>query len=179
MQKRATIRRMIFMVSACLVLNIGCGHAMEEADAPVTIFLELLGNGGIYSVNADYRLAPACSVRLGYVAWHAAGFFDEHEELTAAPLLVNFLAGQGNHWLEAGVGVLYGHFKSKNSRGELIENYTFTTLTGSLAYRYQRPHGGAFFKAGLTPFYSFAKDDKAYPEDGLLPWFGLAGGYSF
>jgi len=170
-----------WLTSLMLLFIIGCGQALAagETITPLTIYAELLGNGGAYSLNVDYRFKRTGSVRVGYVAWHAAGIFGTHEELTAMPVLVNYLAGRGNHLLELGAGVLVGHYRSENSLGETDDNYGFTTLTGSVSYRYQRPEGGAFFKAGVTPFYSWAGEDKAYPEEGLFPWFGIAWGYSF
>lgn len=179
MRKWVRIRQVPFLISCWLLLTISCGQAAEESDAPVSLFFELLGNGGAYSINADYLLAPAYSVRIGYVTWTAPHLFGGYEELTAFPLLINYLIGRGNHKLETGAGILYGHYKSANSGGELTEDYTFATLTGTLSYRYQRPHGGFFFKAGLTPFYSFANEEKAYPEDEFFPWFGISWGFSF
>lgn len=162
-----------------VVLSAGSGWAADRPEAPYSLYFELFGNGGIYSVNADYRLSEDFSARLGFVSWSASGFFGDRERLTAFPILVNYLYGRGNHWLETGLGVLTGHFKKRNAFGDTIENYTFTTLTGSIAYRYQRPAGGYFFKAGLTPMYSWAGEEKSYPDDGFLPWFGVAWGVSF
>lgn len=176
MRKRTVWLAMVWL------LSIGCSQAVAatKVEAPLALYLELLGNGGLYSYNLDYRLAPVCSVRLGYVDWHASSFFSTEEKLTAFPVMVNYLRGEGNHLFEAGIGVLHGHFESTTSYGQVIDNYTFTTLTGSLAYRYQRLDGGPFFKVGLTPFYSLAREEKSYPEEaGFLPWFGLAFGYSF
>lgn len=176
------MRRQVIGLVMVWLLSVGGSQAVAatKVDAPFTLYAELLGNGGIYSLNADYRLAPTCSVRLGYVGWSAASLFSTTEKLTAFPLLVNYLKGDGNHLFEAGLGVLLGHYESTTSTGQTIDDYTFTTLTGSLAYRYQRPDGGPFFKVGLTPFYSWAQEEKSYPEEaGFFPWFGLALGYSF
>jgi hypothetical protein len=165
-----------------LLLTTGSGFAAEEKMAPLSMFFELLGNGGAYSINADYRIQENCSVRLGIVTWKASGLFGANDHLTAFPLLVNYLYGSGNHWLELGGGVLYGRYKVTSGFGDVLEDYNFTTLTGTLSYRYQRPHGGLFFKAGLTPLYPLGSEAKKYPAEAtedFLPWAGIAWGYTF
>lgn len=166
-------------VLICILLMTGRGFAAEGTVAPLSIFFELFGNGGAYSVNADYRIREDCSVRLGVVTWSTSGFFGANNHLTAFPLMANYLYGSGNNWLELGGGVLYGHYKARSDFGEVLDDYNFTTLTGTLSYRYQRPQGGYFFKAGLTPLYPLGNKDKKYPGDGFLPWMGVAWGYSF
>lgn len=177
--KEVAIQRQCLHVLIWVLLLSGSGIAAEEPGAPLSIYFELLGNGGAYSINADYRLREDCSVRLGFVTWSASGFFGENNHLTAFPLLVNYLYGSGNHWLELGVGVLYGHYRASSDYGDVLRDYNFTTLTGSLSYRYQRPHGGQFFKVGLTPLYPLGREDRRYPTEGFLPLIGVSWGYSF
>lgn len=171
--------RRIIKILICIMLIAGNGFAAEKPEAPYTIFLELLGNGGLYSINADYRFREDGSIRLGFVNWNAGGFFGNSESLTAFPLLANYLYGSGNSWLELGAGILYGHYQEKSSIGNTMNDYNFTTLTGSISYRYQRPNGGFFFKAGLTPLYPLGPEGKRYPTDGPMPWVGVSLGYSF
>jgi len=164
---------------ALAALLLGGNEASAAGEAPLTLFFELFGNGAVYSVNADYRLTEASSLRLGFGTANYSEFFGGQSKITTVPLLANYLRGHGNHWLEVGGGVTWGHLKKTGAGGDVLEDYDFFSLTGSIAYRYQRPGGGYFFKAGLTPFYSFAAEDKAYPEEGFLPWMGVAWGYSF
>lgn len=171
--------RLCLNVLIWMLLMTGSGFAAEERGAPLSIFFELFGNGGAYSINADYRIREDYSVRFGMVTWNTSGLFGGSNHLTAFPFLVNYLYGSGNHWLELGGGVLYGHYKERSDFGETLDDYDFTTLTGSLSYRYQRPQGGQFFKVGLTPLYPLGKEDRKYPTDGFLPWIGVSWGYSF
>ncbi len=172
------LRRGMYVLIFTLMMT-GSGFAAEKPEAPLSIFFELFGNGGIYSINADYRIREDCSVRLGIVTWNTSGFFGGSNHLTAFPLLVNYLYGSGNNWLELGGGLLYGHYKELSDFGDVLNDYDFTTLTGSLSYRYQRPQGGQFFKVGLTPMYPLGRKDRKYPADGFLPWIGVSWGYSF
>jgi len=152
-----------------------------------TIFIELLGNGGIYSLNYDRIL-------LSKEKWKLAGragvsyfnFSDDfNTQYYAIPLEVSYLVGKGNHFLETGLGItpLY-------KIGERIEEFNieqetlFITSTARIGYRYQRKDGGFFFKAGWTPQYT-----KAYRfGESFLPkrygylfpiMIGIGAGYSF
>lgn len=85
----------------------------------------------------------------------------------AAPVSYNFLFGEKNHHLELGLGFTFMSFESRkieahvpyiNQNGVLSEDdftgysYDFYTyFTPKIGYRFQKPAGGIFFRATLTP----------------------------
>ena len=150
--------------------------------APNAIYLELLGNGGLYSLNFDRRLSPRTSLRIGFAHWSSSGgvFDDSEREITTMPVMLNRLRGSGNHKLELGAGILVGRStRTESSFAESADTKSFFTFTGLIGYRYQRADGGPVFRAGFTPFFGLGDDPSAYPEKGLLPSAGASFGYAF
>jgi hypothetical protein len=152
--------------------------AQEVAlQARTAIYAELLGNGGLYSLNVDRRIGAASGIRIGFATWKATDWWwsDEVTRFVIVPMQAYLLtAPAGAHHLELGGGLLAGHRKSPSSSG------AFATLTATIDYRYQRPAGGFVFRAGFTPFLSMnGPDDKAYPEKGFMPSLGISFGLAF
>lgn len=144
----------------------------------VALYGELLGNALLYSVNLDYRFAPHQSVRIGYSHWDVLFWFDT-TEVTAVPILFNYLAGDGRHRFELGAGVLLGHWRETSWTGEELADYNFATLTGSCGYRYQNPSNHLFFTWKLTPIWSVDGGGRAFPDRGFFPWVGIGAGVTF
>lgn len=154
------------MLGVSLVFGASAANAQETATAPHAIYLEVLGNGVLYSLNYERRFTPHISGRVGFMYTRAESEGSFSDDLAQAnvrssgsvwlvPLMINYLSGQGNNHFEAGVGVLLGS-------AELG--------TATLGYRYQRPDGGFVFRAGFTPVFN---------REFFLPWFGISVGRSF
>jgi len=127
------------------------------------VYLELLGNGLIYSVNYERFFRNRWSMRVGaeYLAWED----EEPSESWAATfwlLMLNYLKSKGNSHLEMGFGLTMVIARQLDGPDE--ENLVYPT--GTLGYRYQRPDGGLVFRAGLTPLY-------------YHPFLGVSLGYAF
>jgi hypothetical protein len=132
---------------------------VERALPQNSLYVEIAGNGLIYSINYDRVFQDRFSARIG-IAPYGSGDI-------AVPILANYLLGSGPSRLELGLGVT-------------VMSITFTFIdsdydlarvigTASFAYRYQKPDGGIFFKAGFTPLFN---------DKGFLPWFGASLGYT-
>jgi hypothetical protein len=175
-------------LAAAAWVSAGAPLAPRAAGAQLagasSVYAELLGNGGAYSVNYDRRLgAGAASVRVGLASWETTGGLfvsasDERRSFVTVPVLLNALTGTGTHHLELGGGVLLGSQRITRGGGA-PERSAIVNATGTLGYRRQRPGRGWVFRAGLTPFYGFGTEEEAYPERGFFLSGGLSVGYSF
>ncbi len=109
-------------------------------------FIELLGNGLIFSANYDVRIANKFGLRagIGYV-----GSTEGDGGVLTVPVMGNFLLGKNGRYFEVGAGLTY----LSGSIG-LFENDEFSSLVGTLSFMYRRQpeEGGFMWKIGLTPF---------------------------
>jgi len=150
----------------------------EEA-APNVVFVELLGNGLLYSVNYERRL-PAWN--LGLRA--GASFFTDKISsasgsgslvLASFPLVASYFIGPPRHKLELGLGatILYVG-ASSDSTGTKYEGSVSglgIAATAVIGYRYMPRGRGVTLGAGFTPLLRETK--------GFLPWGGVSAGYAF
>ncbi|HUG36679.1 MAG TPA: hypothetical protein VML54_07000 [Candidatus Limnocylindrales bacterium] len=184
MQKTTALTIPVLLLCGAL-LPAGNSHGQtpnSRAPAWNSIYLEVLGNGGLYSVNFERKVSDRIALRAGLASWSASSFFtDEERSLTVLPLLASYLQGSGNHRAEVGAGFLVGRQTIEAAFSNASESSTIVNLTGALGYRYQRPHGGLVFRAGFTPFYSLSPSDEdtAYPDKGFFPSVGVSFGYAF
>lgn len=152
--------------------------ASAQQARPNTAYLELLGSGGAWSVNFE-RALGAFRVRLGFAGWSSSDLFGAGTTgYTTVPITLSHVKGDGNHHLETGVGVTVGRrtFESSFDAGERSQ---FTTITGILGYRYQKPAGRFVFRAVLTPMYGLGTVESAYPDKGFFPSLGISFGTAF
>jgi len=138
-------------------------------------YVELLGSGGLYSVNYERALTPSVRVRVGAAAWTAESFWsDAKTRLRTFPLMLHVVPGRGSHRLEAGIGVLPGYRDH-----DFGASGGFVSLIASVGYRYEPPQRRFIFRTGFTPFYGFGEPSIAYPDTGFLPSLGLSFGARF
>jgi len=151
--------------------------APQPAARPQAFYLELLGNGGLYSLNYERQVGDSLLLRLGFGSWRATSFFSDAEtSVTTVPITVARMVGRGAHHLEVGGGLTVGH-RGRDAFSGASGN--FVSLTGLFGYRYHRPGRGFLFRIGATPFYGFGDEDIAYPEKGFMPSAGVSVGYVF
>ena len=172
---------LLLALSTALVCHEARGQTQLVRAARNAIFLELFGNGGLYSLNYDRLITDNVSARLGFASWTASDFLGEGEtSLTTVAGMANYFVGRSRHRLEFGAGLLAGRRTDVIEFGTIIrERATVLDLTGAIAYRYQKPTRGLLFRASLTPFFSLQGDADAYPDDGLFLSGGISIGYSF
>lgn len=160
-----------------LIVFLACGchsvQAQERAEPPASnaVYLELLGNGALYTVNYDRRFADHWSGRIGFMVVTAQAEEPVNDEVGVAilPVMVNYLAGAGSHRLELGIGPLFGIVGGELEEYGGFAGVGLAGVTTTFGYRYQPPGGGFVFRIGLTPFYS------GMPQ----LWGGLSLGYAF
>lgn len=176
--RRTHLRVLVCTVSTTLLLLVASPVAAQETSAAVranAAYFELLGNGGLFSVNYERALMPALRVRIGAASWTAESFWSDAEtRIRTFPMMLHVVPGGGAHHLEAAIGLLPGH------RGRDVgESGAFMTLIGLIGYRYEPPARRFIFRAGVTPFYGFGDPATAYPDPGFLPSLGLSFGARF
>jgi hypothetical protein len=164
-----------------IIFFAGGSVCLAQADAAPasrnSIFAELLGNGGVYSINVERLLTDHLGLRVGYAAWDSNlfGILDAvRDQYKTVPVTVSYLLGGGERKLELGGGMVFGRFRDFDGTS------SFRSLTGIIGYRSQPPEGGYLFRAGLTPFYALDDDeDDAYPDTGFTWSAGVSFGYTF
>jgi len=178
-KKFRSVMRSASMAIAATTLAI-TAMPLAAQDAPpaakTAVYLESLGNGGLYSVNVDRRLSSAIGIRIGIASWSANDWWsDEKTRMLTVPAQVYFLTSPaGAHHFEAGGGIVIGH------RHSPVVSGAFSSLTATIGYRLQRSSRGFVFRAGFTPFLSLnGSEDLAYPDKGFFPSIGLSFGRAF
>ncbi|MFN3597442.1 MAG: hypothetical protein ACK41D_09255 [Rubricoccaceae bacterium] len=139
------------------------------AGAQTTVFVEGLGNGLLYSLNAERAITPHLSGRVG-VNYVLASTDDLSAELSLIPVMVTAFAGRGTHRAEFGVGT-YGVIGTLRDAEGSEFGGNAGGFTSAVGYRYGRPAGGLSLRGTLTASY--------IPRGG---WFYLPGasvGYTF
>ncbi len=122
-----------------------------------SFFLELGGNALSYSLNVDHFVSRQISLRAGISV--NPSFFST---IVVAPIMVNYLAGQNNHFLELGIGVLLGSAvtSTETGGGGLLPAMT-------IGYRWQPTYGGFLFRAGFTPIIIPSEVNFFEPRGGI------------
>ena len=130
------------------------------------IQFELLGTGGLYSVNYERFLVNRnrfkTSVQLGI-----SPMFRTSWNGLSIPISITELFSFKKHHLELGIGIA-PNFVSHENHGNSWESL----LNGRVGYRFQKPSGRFVFRAGYTPFLYF-------PDNKFIHWGGISIGYSF
>ena len=137
---------------------------------PNSFYLELIGSGGLYSVNYDRLFTENFGVRIGFMYFEADWLiFLSDVEMLLIPATLNFLVGTGKHKLELGAGPVFisvgmGFFGSDPVSGSGFG------WTGTIGYRYQKNEGGFMWRIGFTPFLAGGE---------FFPSGGISLGFSF
>lgn len=165
--------------AACLAL-VACvalpSVASAEATAKNTIYAELLGPGGIYSINYDRLLTDAVAGRIGfsYFSFGAtAGDVSSEATIMFIPVTVSYIGvGSDTHHLELGGGptlvVASGTVSSDSSFASGSGVGAFGSILAG--YRLQPADGGFNFRVGLSPLFG---------AGGFVPWGYLSLGGTF
>jgi hypothetical protein len=165
MMKRKNLALAIFLCS-CFCNAESQGSRMARN----SVFFELFGNGGLYSLNYERAMASSLYTRIGFATWNIESLERIETKMTTVPLLITHITGKKNSHLEFGGGFLFGSQNKNNMTNPVFD------LTGFLGYRYQRAGKGFIFRTGATPFISLSSAD--YP-DRLMLSLGLSFGYHF
>ncbi len=157
----------------CLFFGFGYCQAQDPSPfkARNSFYLELLGSGGVYSVNYERLFSVKTNHAYGFRV--GPGFNFSGPTGLIGELFT--MVGAGSHHGDFGIGFL-GSYGRDTEGSYFTSKRAYLSAVPRLSYRYQKPTGGLMLRAGFTPFIkiSGASDTKTF-----RPWFGLSLGYSF
>ena len=99
---------LIFLLACASPCLAQAGAARIARNA---VYLELLGNGGLYSVNFERILYDTLALRVGFATWNSPAIFYDGtppDRFMTVPVTVSYLLGGGERKLELGGGVTAG-----------------------------------------------------------------------
>lgn len=137
---------------------------------PQAVFFEILGTGGLYSVNYDTRFnrrpdGLGMKVGLSYTQVTEASLF-------TVPVQLNYLLGKSEKYFEIGLGATYASAEI-DSFGDDEDGESGSTVFGTMTFGYRKQplDGGFMFRGGVSPVFG-----KGY----FIPYYPyLSFGYSF
>ncbi len=174
---------LLFLFSVSAVAQIKSEDSLLKSIKRNTIYLELAGQGGFYSVGYDriMHASPkkinSLSLGISYLPYN----YNDHKTMAySAALSLNTVYSRR---LELGIGVTnmniiedtYTSYHKDNHSS--TERSTLFFLTPKIGFRYQRPTGGLFFRASLMAMVNVFKGYYFYNR--LYPWAGISVGHSF
>lgn len=147
----------------------------EGRTAKNAMYLELLGNGLLYSINYDRAFTDSLTGRIGFSYFSlsaSSGSSSAKATFMTFPVMANYLVGGGNHNLELGLGalILYAGAEVGSDGATASGEGVGVAGTGTVGYRYQPMDGGFVFRVGFTPVFT---------ENGFFGWGGLSLGGAF
>lgn len=160
--------------------NTAAPYVPTPRTAVNTIYLEILGNGGIYSINYERMLQDNFGIRVGG-SYFGVSVQSPSKDSTITtntlsfPIMANYFIGTEASRLELGLGVALSSASASVksvTNGETSVGGFGANLTSTIAYRLQPPQGGFNFKIGVTPFLSLATGT-------FQIWGGISAGFGF
>ncbi len=166
---RELVRAVAVMV--CVVSHIVVSQTEERPFKRNTLYVELLGVGGLYSLDFEHRFDEHLSGRIGFTSWSMPGFFVVGAgtlDVMGFPVMMHYLSGSGNHHLDLGMGIVVYDVKLDGRefffQQAISGQGTATVGAGTVGYRYQPRRGGMFFRIGFTPLFTFS---HVFPTGGI------------
>ena len=169
----------IFLISGFLLLS-NPGLTQDQIKViptkPNSVYVELLGNSFIL-YNLAYDRIIYKKDRLGFTVFLGAQYLPTgdnswDEPITSITTGINMIIGRTNYF-ETGIG--FTHINLGISEFDI--KYFIPVRIG---VRYQKETGGLFYKAAITPLFRI---DKSFVQEtghpAVIPWLGVAFGYSF
>lgn len=172
-----SMKRMAFFVFLTLFLPF---KNNAQIDLQHSVYAELAGSAGIYSINYDLIAFKFNDLKLGARA--GLSFLSEGYEGSSVdlhlPITLNLMyTFKERHHAELGIGTQIASYEIRKINS--AEDVGFTRKTEALGnytlgYRYQQPEGGFMFRVFYSPFFY---------QDGIYfryeHWAGLSIGYTF
>jgi hypothetical protein len=169
----------ILLLCVTSLFNQTFGQATKDSTSisKNTVYLELLGNGGIYSFNYDRIILTkklfkiSGSIGISYIPPSV-----RYNHTFTYPAEINFLYGKRNY-LELGIGYTLVFNLYKEDIFKIYDIYSYPVLR--ISYRLQKPNGGFFFTTGLLFYFAkneFITDYSNYSNN--KTWIGLGFGYT-
>ncbi|MEM9835292.1 MAG: hypothetical protein AAF828_02240 [Bacteroidota bacterium] len=142
------------------------------------VYLELGGNGILYSLNYDMRLQRGRQDGIGFKVGIGGLSVNADTDsgsgnagYLAVPATFNYLLGRKRHALEMGVGATFFYVSAEGDfgdNGEFVDGHGAALLPHyNFGYRYQALNDGFTFRLTYTPFI------------GVSPFVGISFGFNF
>lgn len=166
-----------FIYLLCLLASIGTATRAQQITKtdslnkrPQAVFFEILGSGGLYSVNYDTRFSTkpdglGIKVGISYTQVSEASLF-------TLPVQLNYLLGKSEKYFEVGLGATYAS-AALDAFGDEDESESGSTVFGTMTFGYRKQplDGGFMFRGGVSPVFG-----KGY----FIPYYPyISFGYSF
>jgi len=132
------------------------------------LYLELAGNGLIYSINYERLLSENFTLRGGFGI--TPGIIFAEGTFIHIPVTASYLIGSETSKFEVGLGATYFSGTDIEFFGLPAGDESLIFITGLAGYRYTSK-SGFVLRVVFTPFYNSEADPNFYPSGGLS--FGL------
>ena len=137
------------MVSILLIISSSLVLGQENDSAFIaknTFYIDFSTKGAIYSINYDRIFHKSDKITYSYRIG-----FSILNDYVALPIGINLLTGKENSHAEFSLSVMpyIDQYQTMFSDNDLSDKYIY--ITSAIGYRYQKPTGGFFFKAALSP----------------------------
>lgn len=128
------------------------------------LYIELGGNGMIYSINYERSLSENFTFRGGFGI--TPGLIFAEGTFLHIPVTASYLIGGVSSKFETGLGVTYFAGTDIEVFGLPSDDQSLIFLAGIVGYRYISP-GGFVFRIAFTPFYNSQAEPNFIPSGGL------------
>ncbi|MFW5656708.1 MAG: hypothetical protein ACOC10_06220 [Bacteroidota bacterium] len=177
---------LVFTVICLMASGVGSAQSMDsskeirvkgEKFSRNTFYVGVLGPSIPGSINYERIISKNGVVNFGAkIGGFYSSFKQQHDlEIANASFEMNMLIGRSNHLFEMGMGWAgyYGSFYSEEALK--TKHYGIPTSTFTMAYRFQKPSPGIFFKVGFTAnsLLAFASNDLTELAIGNALLFGF------
>jgi len=137
-----------------------------------TVFVELFGNGGIYSINYDRMLVKKNKIKIsGRIGF---SLLPVYNNIFTYPLELSAFYGK-KHNVEIGIGYTPVFNLYNENIFKIYDMYSYAGAR--LGYRFQKENDGFFLKAGFM--YVMELYDNYRDYDDFPYWFGVGFGRTF
>lgn len=165
--------RKLLIILIFLFVSVNLDYSIKlfsQIDARNTVYFEVGGIGGWYSINYDRIFLVKNKIKLSSGIGISLSVFQFDKENNIKfryspriPLQLNLLVGQYKHNLKLGFGTTPYWYKDQK---------IYLASFFIIGYRYQKPDGGVFYNVEFSPnIYDW--------EFKFFPWGGIGIGYSF
>ncbi|MBC3795113.1 hypothetical protein [Spirosoma utsteinense] len=129
------------------------GQGMLQNKKQNTLYFELLGSGGLYSLNYERVFTNFSKINYGF---RVGGSFWNRERPNINSIVEGLIiTGSKNHHLDLGMGLNIGSGPNSDFSNYVSQFHIY--MVPRLSYRFQRPTGGSVVRLGLTPFVALTK----------------------
>jgi hypothetical protein len=139
---------------------------------PNSLYLELFGNGVIYSINYDKLFSNCTGGRIGFMFLWGGRDGIAYRDIAVLPVMFHYFISFHNHKIEFGIGPLIALEGASEFEFLGVDNLSSFGIggTATIGYRFQKEEGGFLFRIGFTPLFGIS---------GLIPSGGLSFGIGF